>query len=129
MTFFDFFISYLFMSLCRFVDDIAYLLTGEHTLQTTSISEYPRIQQTNFSPNRNYNIAVAAPPLTLLNVKTALSMMMPIEYLIRTQDPGISSCAKEEYFNEKSNHYSRFGKADPDSVARKQRACPTFYRI
>lgn len=85
-------------------------------LQDIPLSEYLWFTQTNFSPNRNFNLAVAEFPLRRTYFKTVVDMY-PIDFLIRIKSPADSNCVKEEYLNEKSNHYSRFGKADPDSSA------------
>ena len=103
------------------------LISCDRFLQDIPSSEYDLIKQ-NFSPNRNFNLAVAEIPLRRTNCKTVVTMKA-IDLLIRIICPEDSNCVKEEYFNEKSNHYSRFGKADPDSSAVGRRTSPAFYRI
>src|SRR5690625_1240355 len=119
----------LLLSLYRTAEYLIPLDTCDNELQENLPSEYQRFIVTYLYPNRNYNVAVAELPPIRMKFKIALSMMMSIEYLIRAESPEYSNCVKDEYFNEKSNHYSRFGKANPDRVAGKRRTCPTFYRI
>jgi len=99
------------------------------SLQDTPFSEYPPFTQTNFSHNRNFNVAVAGPPLSLMNFKTVLSMMIFFDSLIRIKKPEDSSRVKDEYFNEEPNYYPRFGQTDPNSAAGKWRTSPAVYRI
>src|SRR5699024_3523440 len=101
----------------------------DYKLQDISLSDNQQYTLPNFSPNRNFNTAVAVSPLRHLNVETALSRIMTYRYLARALCPADSNGVKDELFNEKSNYYSRFGQTDPDCVAGKWRTCSAFYRI
>ncbi|WP_170864371.1 hypothetical protein [Fodinibius roseus] len=131
LSFFDALARLFLVSLYQTAKYLTSLDACDDALQVDPFSEYQqqRSVQPIFYPNRNYNVAVAELPLKRMKFKIALSMMMPIEHLIRVKRPEYSNGVKDEYFNEKSNHYSRFGKANPDRIAGKRRTCPTFYRV
>jgi hypothetical protein len=80
-------------------------------------SESQRFTQPIFSPNRNFNLAVDGPPLRSMNLNTVLSLMMGMNFLVKIKRAEDRNCVKDKILNEKSNHYSRIGQADPYSSA------------
>src|SRR5680860_179987 len=91
--------------------------------------EYAQLNDQNFTINKNFNVAVADPPLIGKNVETFFLMNQVTPYSLLRNFPEAGSSMKQVLFNEKSNYHSRIRGTNPHCAPGKWRTGPAFYRI
>jgi len=126
------------MHLIHFLIQIKGLLMGsffslkclcKRCLQHAPSSEYAQLILPFFTLNKNFNTAVAEPPLTGNDLTNFFSTNQHRPYFSLCNFPEAGSSMKQIFFDEKPNYYPRLGQSNPYSSAGKRRAGPTFYRI